>query len=371
MQRSTIAALAIALVIVVLAVVVIADRSGDVKAKPPTGSPSQLTTDSANHFFAKYLDADGRVVRHDQGDDTVSEGQSYGLLIAVGVGDKAKFDSIWNWTKSNLLQKNGLLAWRWADGKVADPQGATDADLDAAHALDLASLRFNDSSYADQARSLAKAVLDLEVFYDHNGTPVLMAGPWATSAPYFVDPSYDSPRSEQDLAKIVPDARWSMIEKREQTLMNDLLGTGNGISLPPDWAILDPSGSVKASGPPGSPNDTPKYSYDALRVPIRLADSCDATDRATAAKFWPILSRHSSTESAATYSLNGTVIDKSPSAPGAVSAAAAAYAAGQSNQVTQLLNQADQIETQHSTYYGAAWAALGRIMFTTNWLGTC
>ena len=37
----------------------------------------------------------------------------------------------------------------------------------------------------------------------------------------------------------------------------------------------------------------------------------------------------------------------------------------------QLLDQADEANSAHPTYYGAAWVALGRVMLTSNALGAC
>ena len=39
-------------------------------------------------FLDDYVEPDGRVVRRDEGGDVVSEGQAYGMLIAVAVGDE-------------------------------------------------------------------------------------------------------------------------------------------------------------------------------------------------------------------------------------------------------------------------------------------
>jgi endoglucanase len=50
--------------------------------------------------LASYVRPDGRVARPDQGDDTVSEGQAYGLLLAEANGDDATFRRIWGWTCS-------------------------------------------------------------------------------------------------------------------------------------------------------------------------------------------------------------------------------------------------------------------------------
>ena len=329
----------------------------------------ELATASANAFLTKFVDADGRVVRHDQGNDTVSEGQAYGMLIAVGIGDKARFDSMWNWSKANLLQQNGLLAWRWQDGKVVDTQGATDADMDIAYALTLASTKFGDAGYADEARNLSKAVLDFDVFYDRDGAPVLMAGPWATASPYYLNPSYISPRVEQALATLTQDARWPQVITRERALLETLMGTGNDIKLPPDWAKLDPSGFVAAAGPPSSPNDEAIYSYDALRTPIRLAFSCNPSDVALAAKMYNVLS-DSETPESARFSLDGESLDNNKTSLGAVAIGAAATADGREGKAESYFQEADKVEAAKATYYGAAWAALGRMMFTTDWLDT-
>jgi hypothetical protein len=48
-------------------------------ARPPSPHPGSVPADS---FLAKYVTSHGRVLRHDQGDDIVSEGQAYGMLIA-------------------------------------------------------------------------------------------------------------------------------------------------------------------------------------------------------------------------------------------------------------------------------------------------
>ncbi|MGH3099828.1 MAG: glycosyl hydrolase family 8, partial [Thermoleophilia bacterium] len=102
-------------------------------------------TDAANAFLRTYTTDGGRIQRTDQGGDTVGEGQAYGLLAAAAVGDEQRFDEIWAWTEQNMLNSDGLLAFRWVNGKVVDPTPAADADLDAARALLVASCRFGRS----------------------------------------------------------------------------------------------------------------------------------------------------------------------------------------------------------------------------------
>jgi hypothetical protein len=113
-------------------------------------------------FLDEYVEPDGRVVRRDEGGDVISEGQAYGMLIAVAVGDETRFRSIWEWTKTHLRGADGLLAWRWADNKVTDINSAADADLDAARSLVLAGRRFNAPGLMKDGRRLGVAILETE-----------------------------------------------------------------------------------------------------------------------------------------------------------------------------------------------------------------
>lgn len=341
----------------------------DTKPEEPT-PVLDAASDASARFIERYVDSDGRVVRRDQGDDTVSEGQAYAMLVAVATGDRKTFDSTWNWAKANLRQPNGLFAWKWDDGKVEDPQPATDADMDMARALSIAAERFGEKSYADEARALAKAIVDNELFYTDDNRPVVMAGPWAVNEPRFTNPSYHSPRAEQELAGLTGDALWNTIRQRERELMDRLIGSQQQPRLPSDWAKLEANGNITPSSPPGK-TDAPVYSYDAVRTPVRLAESCDQADRDQAMRLWTLLNESRQTRSSATLSLDGDVVDRTPSAPAAVGSAAAAKAAGDTTQMNDLLDLADRIDTSQNSYYGAAWAALGRIMLTTDWLGAC
>ena len=104
--------------------------SSSASTQGSSASPQQRAEAAARHFLDRYVDGDGRVVRRDQGGDTVGEGQAYGMLMAAAIGDRRRFDKIWNWTKANLQRPDGLISFLWRDGHVVDPQAASDADLD-------------------------------------------------------------------------------------------------------------------------------------------------------------------------------------------------------------------------------------------------
>lgn len=127
---------------------------------------------------------------------------------------------------------------------------------------------------------------------------------------------------------------------------------------------VEPYGIV-ASGPPSAGGE-PTYSYDAVRVPIRLAESCDPADRALAAKLWPRLRDH---PGAASRKLDGTPTTSDESPAALVGAAAAAQAAGDRGAASSLLARAAALDASHPTYYGAAWAtSAARCWSITRWV---
>lgn len=321
--------------------------------------------EATQRFFSRYVDGDGRVVRRDQGADTVSEGQAYALLLAAATGDERRLDLVWGWTKAHLQRPDGLLSSRWAAGSVADPQSATDADLDAAHALTTAGRRMHRGDLRRAGRRLARAVLAHETVGGGRAR-VLVAGPWAVSG-RVVNPSYLAPRAYAVLGSATHDRAWAALRRSAGDMLRVLVA---GERLPPDWAHASRA-RVTAMARPGAPAGEPaRYGFDAVRVPIRMATACDRRSRRIAADLWPRLRANDP-------GLLARELDGAP-APGAVrhatglvGAAAAAHAAGDGPAARRLLREAQQLDGASPTYYGAAWVALGRILLTTDLLADC
>jgi endoglucanase len=333
-------------------------------------------------FLDDYVEPDGRVVRRDEGGDVVSEGQAYGMLIAVAIGDETRFRSIWKWTKTHLRRPDGLLAWRWADNKVIGVNSAADADLDAARSLVLAGRRFNGPEFTKDARRLGEAILETETVAVGTGAAppsdvnppgtwvagsgrTLVGGNWArTAPPYVVNPGYFSPRAERELFHASSDPRWTDITRTQRVLGWQLIGTG---MLPPDWATVSDVGHAESTGPvTGGPV---RFGLDAARLPVRFAESCDREDRALAGAMRPILTAPGDVP--ALRNLNGSAASDWQHPVALVAAAATEQGDGNPDGAVEHLDAAAQLEQRSPTYYGAAWVALGRIMLTTSLLGEC
>jgi endo-1,4-beta-D-glucanase Y len=328
----------------------------------PAPSQRKLARHDAAAFLDRFVEPNGRVVRRDQGGDTVSEGQAYAMKLAVAIGDQKTFRRVWSWTRRHLQRRDGLLSWHWAGGRVVDRQPAADADLDAAHALAIAARRFGRRKFAAEARRIGRTLRATETVNTPAGG-ALVAGPWARSKGV-VNPSYADPRAFTALARLGDRASWHRLARASTRMVARVAGRK---SLPPDWARASGADAV-ASGAPGTPGP-PSYAWDAVRVPIRFAAACSPARRRIAASLWPRL-RHE--PGVLPRALSGAPVGGAQkSSAGLAGAAAAASAAGKSGTARALLDEASALERSHPTYYGAALVALTRVSVMSRMLGPC
>jgi endo-1,4-beta-D-glucanase Y len=352
-----------------LAAIVMASCGGKSKSSTISGEVSpNPTVASAQRFLNRYVQPDGRVSRIDQGGDTVGEGQAYGMLMAAAIGDEKRFDSIWDWTKSNIRRPDGLLAFLWKDGKVVNSDAASDADLDATRALLAASCRFQRPELKKDALKLAKSIMNLETISTAPGTVVLVAGQWATKPPLTVNPSYFSPATFAELQKLTGDVRWGTLAGTSRAITSDLMRGSN--RLPPDWTQLQ-TGRPVPTGPPDNPNSRPLFTFDAPRTLMRMAEDPNPDGRRIAARAWPVFEGRDPSTIPVEHDLKGNPAGSTKHPIVLVAAAAAASAAKDPADRDKLLNAAEALDRQTPTYYGAAWVALGRIMLTTRYLDPC
>lgn len=220
----------------------------------------QRCSDAWAYFKQELVQSSGAVLKTED-NTVVSEGQSYGMMLAVQNNDQATFDKIWYWTKTNLQTNNpyGLFAWHaYPNGFVIDQQPAPDAEEMIAMALFFAAQRWGDSGepydYSTQAKSILVNILKYEMTSDY----YLTAN--AVEKTKF-NPSYYMPAFYRLFATYSGNSTWNTVASNTYKLINDCTkssygNTSNG--LVPDWCLKD--GSLLSTGQ--------DFYYDAMRVPF-------------------------------------------------------------------------------------------------------
>jgi endoglucanase len=220
-------------------------------------------------FCAHFIRADGRVIDTGNHGISHSEGQGWGLLFAVSFDDRRRFDSILGWTLRNLRRdEDSLLRWRYDPRRpdpVDDPNNATDGDLFVAWALWKAAWRWQDPRYAALARQMAQDMLNLLVA---QAGPRMLLLPgvqgFETADSVVLNPSYYCFPALRELAQAVPSPVWAQLS--DDGLQAIDAGRFGRWRLPPDWLIV----GKRDGGLAPAPGWPPRFSYDAIRIPLYL-----------------------------------------------------------------------------------------------------
>jgi endo-1,4-beta-D-glucanase Y len=221
-------------------------------------------------FRHLYVTPEGRVIDTGNGHVSHSEGQGWGLLVAQAADDPDTFARILEWTTRTLQGRPGdtLHAWRYRPSDanpVSDLNNATDGDLYIAAALARAAARWNRPDYAAQGARLARDVLGL--VRTTGARTVLLPGATGFDRAdcLVLNLSYYTFGLFPDLAALAPSPLWQTLRDEGAALM--LQARTGAWMLPPDWLRLDRKDGALSIAP-GWP---PRFSWDAIRVPLHLA----------------------------------------------------------------------------------------------------
>lgn len=199
-----------------------------------------------------------RVIRPENGNDTVSEGIGYGMLLSYFASDQPTFDGLWNYGKQHLDSK-GLMSWQISSsGSVIGQGSATDADEDMAYALLRAEGKWPGHGYGQGAKNLISAMMTTEVLSSNLINP---GDNWGNTQ--IMNPSYLSPAFYRAFAGLTGDNRWNTVA--DTNLSWEQKASDPNTGLVPDWLNAD------LSQPSISWDQYPNgFYYDASRAPIRL-----------------------------------------------------------------------------------------------------
>ncbi len=241
------------------------------KVDKPSVSDAHILDGSAAYIYM-HFDRDGALTTTEG--SVTSESQSLALLRAVWQNDPQTFDSVWGWTSSHLLNDEGLLSWLWRNGAVADRHTASDADVDTALALLMASKRWNRPELQAAGTSMVHAIWDKDVV-TAAGKPYISGGDWAPAdAVAGINPSYFAPYAYRVFQQVDPGHAWNALIDDGYRLLFDAssanLGGGQSAGLPPNWIGLERS-SGRLVPYRNEQGDASSYGYDASRTYWRVA----------------------------------------------------------------------------------------------------
>lgn len=215
-------------------------------------------------YVAGFMDDQVRVIDHDAGDRTTSEGQAYGMFFSLVANDRSRFDGLLRWTEKNLASGDlsaHLPAWLWGCGKdnqwgVLDSNSAADADLWISYALLEAGEAWNEPRYTNLGLALAHRIATQEVIQVPGVGTILAPGPtgFQHGGSYRLNASYIPLQLILGLAHRMPDLPWTKVAAATPTLVRYSAPHG----FVSDWTELNTAGEIQAAPDVGS--------YDAIRV---------------------------------------------------------------------------------------------------------
>jgi endoglucanase len=253
-----------------------------------TAKPGSLSQQQWQPWRDRFVTAEGRVVDDANKNISHSEGQGYGLLLAVLAQDRAAFTKLWSFTKTQLLLRDdGLVVWRWdpaASPHVADVNNASDGDILIAYSLALAGERWNSPEFTASAKDLATAIGHVLIKRLGDRTVLMPAakGFGAGERPDgpIVNLSYWIFEALPVLAGLAPDADWGALADSGRDLV--LAARFGRDRLPANWI------SIRGAKPAPAQGFDPLFGYDAIRIPLYLvrAGLIDRSFLEPFAKLW-------------------------------------------------------------------------------------
>ncbi len=228
--------------------------------------------------------------------DVRTEGMSYGMMIAVQLGEKDIFDRLWRWSRHYMQHqegpKEGYFAWSCkTDGTHNSEGAASDGELYFITSLLFAYNRWgNDTgiNYKAEAQRILNCTMPRQI---HSDNPPQNFGPMGqqrgprqsflihpetkliTFTPEgfgqrFTDPSYHIPAFYEVWAKWADDERadfWNECAIKSREFLHQAIHPQTGLN--PDMCNYD---GTLMQGFGGRRNGGANFRYDSWRVPMNI-----------------------------------------------------------------------------------------------------
>lgn len=222
-----------------------------------------LATQQWEWYRSQFVTPEGRIIDRGNGEISHSEGQGYGMLLAAAAGDRQQFEAIWHWSQQHLQRPDALFSWSWQQGRVTDPNNASDGDILIAWALLSGYQRWGERQWKHQAQRILNSISRQLVVTSAYG-PLLLPGRvgFVSGTTTTINLSYWVFPALHHFSQIDTDGPWqALIESGHRLIDRARFSTAQ---LPADW--IDISGQQLSI----SKKYPPRFGYDALRIPLYL-----------------------------------------------------------------------------------------------------
>ncbi len=220
-------------------------------------------------YKARFVSEQGRVVDTANGGISHSEGQGYGMLLAVAAGDREAFERIWTWTRANLMVRDDqLIAWRWEPDKRPAVADMNDASVSAQATSRSPSEAWHEPEHQVAGRRIAVELGRKLLLPRAPQGPLILPAVAGFSAEdradgpvvnlsYWVFPALDR------VGLLAPEFDWRALARSGRRLI--AAARFGSQRLPVEWISLSGAAPRPADGFPA------EFGYNALRIPLYLA----------------------------------------------------------------------------------------------------
>jgi endo-1,4-beta-D-glucanase Y len=199
---------------------------------------------------------------------TCSEGQAYGMLLAVYLDDETLFDNLYKYKQNKSASKTPSHLMPWiidSNGNIIDQNSASDADLDIAFALLMADKQWGSGgtlNYYNLALTEIDDIRNYDIATDNHLKPGDNWDNW--EYPSYFMPAYFKVFREVDASHA---SKWDSVYSTCNTHIDTGRNDSNGLI----GEILNTNGTARSDDPCSSSCDGRKYKYNSCRVPWRYA----------------------------------------------------------------------------------------------------
>lgn len=221
-------------------------------------------------YQAAIMTKGGRIVDYAQDHISHSEGQGYGMLLALENNDKAMFDKVWQWTWRNMGGRtDNLFVWSWGkrpNGRwgILDYNSATDGDILIAYALLRAAEKWTEPGYKNESLKIIES-LRKNLSVSRHGHTVLLPGysGFTNDDSFVLNPSYIIFPAFRYFAQVDDKAFWEKVYKDGASIVG--MSCFGAWCLPSDWVLLtDRNVSIYKE-------KNPYFGYAAIRTLLNLS----------------------------------------------------------------------------------------------------